>query len=47
MTKRPNSREVEAKTRRALDSCRITTNSRVMGGKPCIRGTRVTVETIG
>jgi uncharacterized protein (DUF433 family) len=25
---------------------RITTNPRVMGGKPCIRGTRVTVETI-
>lgn len=25
---------------------RITTNSEVMGGKPCIRGLRVTVGTI-
>ena len=46
MTKRPKPLEVEAKTRRALDSRCITTNSRVMGGKPCIRGTRVTVKTI-
>lgn len=25
---------------------RITFNSEIMGGKPCIRGTRVTVGTI-
>jgi uncharacterized protein (DUF433 family) len=25
---------------------RITVNSKVMGGKPCIRGMRVTVDTI-
>lgn len=25
---------------------RITRNARVMGGKPCIRGTRVTVGTV-
>jgi uncharacterized protein (DUF433 family) len=46
MTKKPKSLEVEAKTRRALDRYGITTNPRVMGGKPRIRGTRVTVETI-
>ena len=28
------------------DSTRITCDSKVMGGKPCIRGMRVTVETI-
>jgi uncharacterized protein (DUF433 family) len=46
VTEKPMSLEVESMTRRELDRCRITTNSRVMGGKPCIRGTRVTVETI-
>jgi len=28
------------------DLDRITTNPRVMGGKPCIRGIRITVGTI-
>jgi uncharacterized protein (DUF433 family) len=28
------------------DSTRITLDSKIMGGKPCIRGMRVTVGTI-
>jgi uncharacterized protein (DUF433 family) len=32
--------------RREVKSTRITVNPRVMGGKPCVRGLRVTVATI-
>lgn len=33
-------------TRRTLDRFRISSNPRVMGGKPTLRGTRVTASTI-
>lgn len=32
--------------KRELTGARITVDPRVMGGKPCVRGLRVTVETI-
>lgn len=32
--------------KRELKGARITVDPRVMGGKPCVRGLRVTVETI-